>query len=344
MGHILLSILAQVIFFSTMSLTSHSSTFFIGNGGEVVKIGKHFYLRDLVESNIHHSPYFNCSSQKGDDATKIYSAIIEELSLNKELLSLKLCNLAEIRPEFSEVFTEAINQFSWVLVDEELGGLELQEDIFKFPKDSKKTLANRTLNQIRIQRQIWNTLNPENKIALVFHEVIYSLLKPECADTLCHRQQQSPRIARELTSLLFMKESFSPNRRLLIEKQLLRLLNIQLSSTPAAAEALSISLLIDDQRADYVKKSIEDSQTLFLQKVCMMAFKNQKPGQNRTLSLSLLKRGKIHIEKVAFQSEYNLEYFLKASYGDSFLIIKKAEVPSNSDSCPQELLNLLEIL
>ncbi len=193
-----------------MGLVSEASTLFIGNGGEVFRLGQTYFVRDLVEASVHHDPYFHCSLTSEIEA-KLDLKKLDQIGIDKTLLAQKLCDLDFVYPGFSQVFVSSLNFHSWTLIDETLGQLPDDGPLLNLKFGARKQLANRTLFNIRIQAQIWQQLNPENKIALIFHEVIFSLLKFSCDDLECTTNTQSARVAREITGLLFSKATYFNN-------------------------------------------------------------------------------------------------------------------------------------
>lgn len=198
--------IAFLLFFT---LTNQASTLFIGNGGDVFKIQNSFYVRDLVEANAHLKPFFHCSPSTNSE-TQIDFQKVTHLGLNQNLLVRKICDLDFIYPGFSRIFVAAFNFHSWTLISETLGLLPDDGPLLNSSPDRLQA-ANRTLFNIRLQNQIWKTLSGEHKIALIAHEIIFSLLKFNCDNTDCTTYKQSARIAREITGLLFVADTYKKN-------------------------------------------------------------------------------------------------------------------------------------
>lgn len=94
------------------------------------------------------------------------------------------------------------------MVDHELGLLP-DDALLLETKDYKRfQLANRTLNTIRINEKLWSQLDDSQKIDLIIHEMIYSLLNPTCIDQNCVYKKQSARFARQITGMLFSRETY----------------------------------------------------------------------------------------------------------------------------------------
>jgi hypothetical protein len=70
--------------------------------------------------------------------------------------------------------------------------------------------SNRTLFNIRLQSNVWKQLTAQHRIALLFHEVTFTLMKYVCTnEPACSLYKQSPRLAREITGSLFSESTFS---------------------------------------------------------------------------------------------------------------------------------------
>lgn len=178
----------------------------VGNGGEGAIDGKQIYVRDLYDAGIHLSPYFG---EKADDQwlTWFQKSKLNKLSISKNLLAKKLTDINSIEPQLGSWVSQAIDQYNWVLTDKELNLLLDDAPIRKNSENSRVQIANRDLTTIRLNTKSWNTLSDNHKIALVIHEALFSMTKPECKNPpSCTEFFQASRVAREIVSTLFKKD------------------------------------------------------------------------------------------------------------------------------------------
>lgn len=201
------------VFFSV--LISLGSVFFsptlkaateIGNGGFGVKVGDRLYLQDLFEAGLHANPVYSTHpSQKKYFAEVVAKSIggLEEISFAvQDSVSAKLEEIEAVDRVFAYTIALALQSYSWRMVtiewDDPLdsGGV-LNGVVVEFVK-----LALRSGKMVRIHKDHWNQLDDGNKTALIFHEMIYALLRQNPQATKEQLSQQ----ARSLTSYLFSRD------------------------------------------------------------------------------------------------------------------------------------------
>jgi hypothetical protein len=96
--------------------------------------------------------------------------------------------------------------FRWRLIEVPIGSVNDHEgNTLGLPESSRVQAAVRLSDIIRVQSQVWNRLDDLNKIALLVHEAIFSLIKTEPyeADNRAGLFFQSSRKTRELVGLAF---------------------------------------------------------------------------------------------------------------------------------------------
>lgn len=199
-------ILANVLFIKS----SFAIGYVVGNGGDGLLISGKLFVRDLVESGVQFEPYVGSKVvfSKGFKA-RLRAMSIDEGSLpfSRELLAAKLSDLENLSPYLGHFVLEAILAYRWIAVDSALAPIGDYEMVLKELPANQVQIANRLDTTIRVHNESWNRLNDRNKIALIIHEAIYSLLKPKCEESP-YRCFQSARVARNIVGKLFMADFF----------------------------------------------------------------------------------------------------------------------------------------
>lgn len=188
------------------SLNAFANGYVIGNGGDAVNINGQLYARDLVENGIENRPYFGelLDSSLVDELERL--PIDEnELPFSKQLLHRKLSDLNSIHPYLGHYILEALKSYTWSAVNVPLATTINQGEIFLGLNKGLVQIANRLDRTIRIHKKSWSRLNNEQRVVILLHEAIYSLIKPTCENSFCY---QSGRMARAITAALFSKENF----------------------------------------------------------------------------------------------------------------------------------------
>lgn len=178
----------------------------VGNGGEGFLENKKIYVRDLYDAGIHQSPYFGeVAETRWLDWHK--ASNIKSIGVSETLLAKKLTDINKMEPHLGTWISQIINQYSWIFTEKELSLLLDDAPIKKDSEKNRVQIANRDLNTIRINSKAWKALSEEQKIALVIHEAIYSMVKPECKNPpTCTEFRQPSRIAREVVAIVFKKD------------------------------------------------------------------------------------------------------------------------------------------
>lgn len=199
--------LLKVLFVLLLPSLALSIPIAIGSGVEAYKINNTYYVRDLLEVGAHLQPHFNCRRVL---KTKTDLRRIKFLEIDSELLGRKLCDLETVVPGLAKIYASTINFHSWSLIETPL---TLQNDdppVIKFKMAERLQASERTLYSIRLQSQIWKQLSAQHRIALLFHEATFSLLKYMCTnEPACTRYKPSPHLAREITGGLFSESTYA---------------------------------------------------------------------------------------------------------------------------------------
>lgn len=176
---------------------------FIGNNGEGILENGNLYLRDLWEQDIHLNPYFGTAR---DDHFGERLKNFKDLNLTpaqSDLLLRKLTDIEAKVPCAGGLLIEGLFAFTWVFEKNPLALVADDEAVRYIPIEKRRAIANRFSSTIKIHRDTWNSLNDENKIALVIHELIFAAQIPKCADPNCTIKKQSVADTRNIVAILF---------------------------------------------------------------------------------------------------------------------------------------------
>lgn len=300
--------------FILLSFQSLSSTLFIGNGGELFEIDSKLVLRDFAEYNLFNQPHFECNDKSFPSVNKIDLIFFSKLRISKELLSQKLCDIQLISPKLELVIAGLINHHSWVLVDQELGLLPDDSPLFELKSRKRLQLANRTLSTIRINKDLWFQLDESQKIGLIIHEMIYSLLKPFCIDQECNYKKQPARIARQITAMLFNKYTYSQlTEKENVKRSITQYLEIDDIANFTSEYNFKITTSLIDQKgqAIYQLSTSEISElNEHINHVCNLITTKESEEKKLKVHVSLYSKV-FSISSFSYQSNYGTEYGAK---------------------------------
>lgn len=185
--------------FTFASVTHGNGAIFIGNAGEgVVLPDGQILLRDLAEAGILRPSF-------GDKIDESLSAAVERISMlpmlqiNKSLLKRKLTDLNTISPKLGEILALSLAIYQWNFVRGDALRVN-PEDPLTAHDERRVELATRLLGRISVNYDAFVKMNDVQRVALLIHEGLFSLLKVKCNLSIC--SQSSPE-ARALVSRLF---------------------------------------------------------------------------------------------------------------------------------------------
>lgn len=285
----------------------HASTLFIGNGGDLIKIDNQFYLRDLVENNTFHTPFYYFNNNSIEVTHNINSDFLSELNISSNLLENKLLDVGILIPGLDGILAELINKHSWQLVEQNLGLLPDDGSTLDLSIFERHQLANRSLNRIQINKWLWFKLDEKQKVAVIFHELLYSLLKPVCSDPECKYMIQPSRLARHITGKLHEEDTFlKPEKTLAFRKMAYSILNLEdLSSVKAFKVILSASLP-NTTNLFYNEYPSTNAILTTLDDICQSLITEPTP-KDVSVTLSAHTQGFPIITPVQYNSIYGLE-------------------------------------
>lgn len=199
-----------------------------GGGGDGVLKANKVYSLDLVEVGMELDPFFD-SSVPVD--FMILTRLQNKLSANLfpvPLLARKISEVQKADPLFALLLLKAIEFYNWRIVDGSLIDIKDEDSLLDIPRKDLVQIASRSNSSVLIDRNIWPKMaDDKNRVALMLHEVIYAMVKPQWAIDpktgqhsrdpktglfTRHQFQSSPR-AREVTGYLFTPELKSQGRK-----------------------------------------------------------------------------------------------------------------------------------
>lgn len=178
----------------------------IGNGGDGYFIPdiRAVWLRDLVDAGLEHSAWIG--AKRDPEIEKfIYGPNFRtdvDIDFRRDLLVRKLTDIQLAAPPLGRILAQAIRLYQWQMVHHPL---EFVNDgvMLKMPPNSVRVqIGNRLLKTIRYDDDQFAMMPDEHRIAFIIHEVVYSLLKPQCLGQsgLC---RQFSILAREIVGHMF---------------------------------------------------------------------------------------------------------------------------------------------
>lgn len=154
---------------------------FVGNGGNGVQLGSKIFVYDLFIVNAQAKPYFG--NEIDETLPSLPSDEAFQFTYSKTLLKRKLTDLNRIAPGLGDYILMSMKSYNWVLVDTTLTPIKIAKSAIKLPAGARVVqIANRNDLIIRINRAAWEKLDGANKIALLIHEAVFSLLRPTPGD------------------------------------------------------------------------------------------------------------------------------------------------------------------
>jgi len=171
----------------------------IGNGGNGVYLENNFYILDLVEADSHIQPFMKDVTASGYfyDRLKYALHTFEDPSL-VALVAKKITELGALDLLYTEALLRTFEEIRWNLVDYRLALIPVDTPVAA----ALHQVAIRTSDNILIDRHYWNLLSPIHRVALLFHEANFILIRPSSsahADDL----QKSVFQSRLLTGYIF---------------------------------------------------------------------------------------------------------------------------------------------
>lgn len=203
-----LGIIAVSLVTALSSLPVWAGGYVIGNGGQGIEKNGVLTLRDLVEAGVEHNVFI------GKDEDPLIMSRMgglpipqDQLPVSKDLLARKLSDLNSLYPNLGLFVLDAIKSYSWIAINTSLDFTPDPEHFLATKPQDLIQIANRLDSTIRVDRSKWLEMDQGNRVALVIHEALYSLLKETCnSENICSQQA---RAARAITGRLFSESMFT---------------------------------------------------------------------------------------------------------------------------------------
>lgn len=171
-----------------------------GNGGDGIQIGGKLYVLDLVEAGVEQAS--DPAHLIFEDANVNVLARLRTKFANQnfpiEMIAKKIAQIESVHALFARTILKGIELYNWRLVNSGLINITDENSLLDY--ENLIQLAIRRNSNVLISRSYWEQLDDLNKTALVFHEVLYALVKPTSVNT------QDSVVARELVGHLFSQE------------------------------------------------------------------------------------------------------------------------------------------
>lgn len=171
-----------------------------GNGGDGVMIDGQIHLLDLVEAGIEEEPFINRSIEVDQDIKNLANSLkISGLPTN--LFASKLMEIKKVHPAFALAIAQTMKLYNWRLVSSVFVDIQDEETILE--RKNLIQLAIRKEDGIFISRTRWSQLSEVNKIALIFHEIVYAMI---LTDSIFYESPQMSFKARKIVGSMFSPE------------------------------------------------------------------------------------------------------------------------------------------
>ena len=212
-----------MIFILSVTLGNHAFALSeggnVGNGGGGVLIGGRYYLLDLVEAGIEQNvdldlqKYETLIKSWNNDNTREVRKVFYNLTLDGPLADQKvsegvLALLLRFRPMEALAIIGGIQTYSWNMVNFELQSLDNENSSLDLKKLQMVQIAIRRDRSILINKAIYDEMDTANRVALIFHEILYAFLIPEVRDNF---EFQNSWQARQVVGALFAKLTSQPD-------------------------------------------------------------------------------------------------------------------------------------
>ena len=173
----------------------------VGNPGNGVVVNGKLLLLDLYEAGV-----LNPHIDRSVVPETVYLERAQRLSFlsqqDARLLAIKLTEIRALSPFLADSMAVALNLYVWTLLDQKLVDIPDASPVV-LPSRSIM-LANRLGGFIRLNRDAWQILSSENRIALVMHETLMAL-----SPSIFRRSVTTPTDTfrvRQIVGYLFMPE------------------------------------------------------------------------------------------------------------------------------------------
>ncbi|RYZ80304.1 MAG: hypothetical protein EOP06_25615, partial [Proteobacteria bacterium] len=156
---------------------------FIGNAGDVIQTGEGTYLYDLYSIDEHRNPFFGAEIDPELPSLPLKSNL--PFSVDSELLARKLTDANRLLPGLGDSILAALKSYYW------RSSAKKGEPEYYSAEASRFKAAARNGGTISVSAPLAEQLDQPNRVALLFHEAISSLLLPTLVrDKGSYQQEQ----------------------------------------------------------------------------------------------------------------------------------------------------------
>ncbi|MGZ3776007.1 MAG: hypothetical protein ACXVCN_20005 [Bdellovibrio sp.] len=339
----------------------------VGNGGVGIVIDNKVYMLDLFERGVHQNAYYN-------DTITGRSWVEDKLNHVFQMTNLADVPLKKAAKKISEVLAQnyfagsmlvkSIEALDWRLIDSELVTLEDTESPIA---GNLVQIAVRQENIVFINKNLWDKMDADNKLALIIHEAFYFWSQTDTLSTKegIHYEKQSAPEARSITGLLFSPRfafegftsktfSFDSNGPFEIndgyysdfwQSPDLWLSGVAFYSDYAESTYHKPRKGIPYNKMDYPKAGLSLDETI--NKTCEIFFKHVNKNNSPKKSIKLGIRGsEIQLDSTtttySTESQEDQMYFKSYFLSQISLIEGQILVGKNMESCKSELAKAYE--
>lgn len=171
-----MKLVSSFILMVLISFTAMAGIRDVGSGGAGILENGQLHLLDLFEVGVT-KPMIDKSVVPDADLLEKSKAMPHFSDAESILFAQKLTELRRVSPRFANVLALAIEKYRWYLIETPLS-LIREETPLDLSKVEMVQIANRLENRIRIYKPYWLQLSPENRVALIVHELVYSVQRP----------------------------------------------------------------------------------------------------------------------------------------------------------------------
>jgi len=188
--------------------------FFVGNGGDLIRVNNKYCLVDLfIDGNCRRPGIGKDIDPDLAQFAKSRIGSVQLLKLPSSLIFRKATDLEKSASGLGVLILEAISQYQWQLVGGDFKAETGSSQKTDMERGEIISVAVRRGHRVYLREAYWNLLNAEQKIALVIHEMISAIMLPEPVPN-SHKKQLDVDLEknRKLVARLF--ESTEESRRL----------------------------------------------------------------------------------------------------------------------------------
>lgn len=169
-----------------------------GNGGDALYRNGNLYMLDLVEAGAEEKPYLSESFPVDAKILVQFEKTFDANTVPLSALTKKMSEIKSLDALLAESLLHTMKSFSWRWVNSELVDIRDEDSSLDYPVEDLVQVAVRRSRSILVNRQAWEKMDVGNRVALIYHEIVYALIKEKSGS-------RSPR-AREITGSFFTRD------------------------------------------------------------------------------------------------------------------------------------------